>query len=108
MGYCRARPFARWLIVGGWATKTNLSAAQFGEGSFDKALYLQVPFDVFAPRSSGGRASATWQPLLRDGGAKLRRGVELYELTDLRSDRSLEWRTRGDIQLPIPADRDDG
>ncbi len=82
-----SRRFDNGVSIGAWATKTNLSAAQFGEGSFDKGIYLRVPFDVMTTSLSGGTANLVWNPLTRDGGAKLNRGNPLYNLTNSRSRR---------------------
>ena len=76
-----SRSFKNGVKMGAYATKTNVSAAQFGEGSFDKGVYLKVPFDVFLTRSSTDIASVIWHPLTRDGGAMLNREFPLYDLT---------------------------
>lgn len=75
------RQFANGIAIGAWATKTNVSAAQFGEGSFDKGIYLSVPFDVLLSRSTAGIANLVYNPLTRDGGARLNRRYTLEELT---------------------------
>lgn len=77
--------FPNGVSLGAWVTKTNVSTEQFGEGSFDKGIYLTLPFDVILPRSSGGSASMAWNPLTRDGGARLSRRFTLDEITRLRS-----------------------
>ncbi len=79
-----ARTFRNGVSMGAWATKTNVSAAEFGEGSFDKGIYVSVPLDLMLPRSSRGRAAMVWDPLTRDGGARLNRRYNLYDLTDDR------------------------
>ena len=84
-----SRVFQNGVKFGAFFSKTNVSAAKFGEGSFDKGIYLSVPFDAFLTRSSNSTASAIWKPLTRDGGAKLNRSVELYNLTGARDDRAL-------------------
>lgn len=86
------RSFRNGVAMGAWATKTNVSAAQFGEGSFDKGIYVTVPFDVLLPQSSPGAGSVVWNPLTRDGGARLGRQFPLYELTRQRDRRALQWR----------------
>ncbi len=101
-----SREFKNGVKFGAFFTKTNVSAATFGEGSFDKGVYLSVPFDAFLTRSSNGAATAVWTPLTRDGGAKLNRSVELYDLTRARDERSL----RSEAAPPrndesIPSDR---
>jgi len=85
------RTFDNGVSVGAWATKTNLSAAQFGEGSFDKGMYLKIPFDVLMTRRTGDWANLVYQPLTRDGGAKLRRSVQLYDTTNARSKRATSY-----------------
>lgn len=77
-----SRTFDNGVTLGGYATKTNVSAAQFGEGSFDKGIYLSIPFDSFLPFRSGSTANFFWAPLTRDGGARLSRRNSLYRLTD--------------------------
>src|SRR5690606_7684278 len=47
-----ARVFRNGVTMGAFATKTNISSAEFGEGSFDKGIYLRVPMDLLIPRSS--------------------------------------------------------
>ncbi len=84
-----SRVFANGVSVGAYASKTNVSAEQFGEGSFDKGIYVNIPFDVMLPRSGAGRASIVYAPLLRDGGAKLSRRFNLYDITRARDPRAL-------------------
>jgi hypothetical protein len=84
-----SRVFKNGVTVGAFATKTNVSAAEFGEGSFDKGVYLSVPFDVMLTRSSTSTANVLWKPLTRDGGAILSRIDRLYGLTRLRDERAL-------------------
>jgi membrane-associated phospholipid phosphatase len=101
-----ARTFKNGLTLGAFATKTNVSAEQFGEGSFDKGLFFSIPFDAMFVRSTGNSVGFTWRPLTRDGGAMLGRNVQLHNLTRLRSDRALEAEA---APLPneslLPADR---
>jgi len=84
-----SRQFDNGVKFGAFFTKTNVSAAKFGEGSFDKGVYLSVPFDAFLTRTTNNRANVMWKPLTRDGGAKLNRSVQLYDLTRARDDRTL-------------------
>ena len=85
------RVFNNGMALGAFATKTNVSAAQFGEGSFDKGIYLTIPFDTILPISTSGAGTLTWTPLTRDGGARLGRAFPLFELTKQRSRRALQW-----------------
>lgn len=79
-----SRTFRNGVRMGAYATFTNVSAQQFGEGSFDKGIYLSIPFDLMLPSSHAGSANVLWQPLLRDGGARLNKRYTLYDLTSDR------------------------
>ena len=85
------RIFPNGVAMGAWATKTNLSAEQFGEGTFNKGIFLSVPFDLMLPKSSPDVANLVWDPLTRDGGARLSRRVTLFDLTNLRDARPWRW-----------------
>ena len=87
-----SRVFSNGVKAGAWATKTNVSSAVFGEGSFDKGVYVSVPFDVMLPKSTAGSGSFVWNPLTRDGGARLSRSFTLFDLTRQRDSRALAFR----------------
>jgi len=57
--------------AGIYFTKTNVSSDLFGEGSFDKGFYFQIPMDLFSKDYNGGYSNFKLSPLTRDGGAKL-------------------------------------
>ncbi len=86
-----SRRFANGVRIGAYATKTDVSAEQFGEGSFDKGIYVDIPFDAFLTRSSGSIANILWQPLVRDGGARLKRAFSLIELTRAQAGDTLAF-----------------
>ncbi|MET3376937.1 hypothetical protein ABIC89_006017 [Variovorax boronicumulans] len=86
-----SRRFDNGVTIGAWATKTNVSAAQFGEGSFDKGIYVSIPFDALLPRSSKFTANFAWAPLTRDGGAKLGRTNPLFEMTSVRDPKAFSF-----------------
>ena len=79
------KTFTNGVAVGAWVTKTNVSALRFGEGSFDKGLYLRIPFDVMTTTRSSSTANLTYNPLTRDGGARLNRDFTLMGATTARS-----------------------
>lgn len=85
-----SRMFNNGVVMGAFASKTNVSAAQFGEGSFDKGIYVQIPFNSFLFKTVPSKASFLWRPLTRDGAAKLNRTVQLYDETQIRSPRTLD------------------
>ena len=64
------RTFNNGWQVGLWATKTNVSAEDFGEGSFDKGMFFRIPLGILG---SSGRSSynARIRPIQRDGGARI-------------------------------------
>ncbi|WP_235906844.1 YjbH domain-containing protein [Pseudomonas saliphila] len=80
-----SRRFDNGITIGAWATKTDVPSEEFGEGSFDKGIYFTFPFDAFFARSSTSYGTIAWNPLTRDGGARLARHHQLYEMTESRS-----------------------
>lgn len=74
------RRFDSGIEVGGFATFTDVSAAQFGEGSFDKGLYVRLPLELFGRRSRA-IGSALIRPVQRDGGQRLGVDNPLWEVT---------------------------
>jgi membrane-associated phospholipid phosphatase len=85
------RSFRNGVSIGAWATKTNVSKEQFGEGSFDKGIYVSIPFEAMLPLSSYSSANLVWNPLTRDGGARLGRRYALFDLTQAAGPRALQW-----------------
>ncbi|WP_039055757.1 YjbH domain-containing protein [Enterobacter sp. Bisph1] len=83
-----SKHFDSGVVVGAYATKTNVSAAQYGEGSFTKGVYISVPLDLFSTGPTRSRAGIGWTPLTRDGGQKLGRKFELYNMT---SDKTINF-----------------
>lgn len=57
--------------AGIYFTRTNVSAEVFGEGSFDKGFYFQIPIDLLSNKYSSEYSTFKISPLTRDGGAKL-------------------------------------
>ena len=81
-----SREFSNGVRFGAWATITTVTGAQYGEGSFDKGIYLSIPFDELMSMSTMRRANLVWSPLTRDGGARLNRSFQLHSMTDSRDD----------------------
>ncbi|WP_370262349.1 YjbH domain-containing protein, partial [Limnobacter sp.] len=86
-----SREFNNGVRMGAFATRTNVSAEDFGEGSFDKGIYLTVPFSAFFTKSVPGDAVFLWRPLTRDGGAKLNSAFSLYKQTAARNHKTLKY-----------------
>ncbi len=79
-----SRQFRNGVRFGTWVTLTTASKEEFGEGSFDKGIYVSIPFDELMSSSTMRRANLSWNPLTRDGGAMLNHYYSLYDLTDGR------------------------
>ncbi len=68
-----SRSFRNGVEFGVFASFTNVSSEQFGEGSFDKGIFFNLP--VFS-----NFINYSWRPLTKDPGAKLTRKNNLYDL----------------------------
>ncbi len=73
------REFANGWKIGAYATFTNVSAEEFGEGSFDKGIRLTIPFGALTGQPSRASSKITLRSLNRDGGARLHVDGRLYE-----------------------------
>lgn len=89
-----SKQFDSGIIVGAFATKTNLSADEYGEGSFTKGFYVSIPFDLMTIKSTHSRAFLSWIPLTRDGGQMLGRKYNLFDVTDARA----PWYTKPSVK----------
>jgi hypothetical protein len=63
--------FANGWSVGAFATLTDVPFAVFGEGSFDKGLIFNIPFDLYSPRNTRGSYRTILRSINRDGGRML-------------------------------------
>lgn len=79
-----SKRFDSGVILGGYATFTNVSADEYGEGSFTKGIYVTIPFDLMLLKPTTAKGSIGWVPLTRDGGQMLSRKNGLYGLTELQ------------------------
>ena len=57
--------------AGFWFSRTNVSAEDFGEGSFDKGFYIHVPLSIFSKNYTKDTQSFSLRSMTRDGGQKL-------------------------------------
>jgi len=73
------REFANGWRVGAFATLTDVSAEDFGEGSFDKGFRLTIPLGPLMGTPTRQAGDLTIRPLTRDGGARLDLQDRLYE-----------------------------
>lgn len=80
-----SKQFKSGVIVGAYATLTDLTAEEYGEGSYNKGFYLSIPMDIMTIKPSTSRANISWEPITRDGGQMLRKQHYLFNKTDARS-----------------------
>ncbi len=73
-----SRKFGSGFEVGGYATLTDVPFDTFGEGSFDKAIYVSVPIDWIISSPNRTKRHLTLRPITRDGGAQLFSARRLY------------------------------
>jgi hypothetical protein len=85
-----SRRLASGFRTGVFFTRTNVSAELFGEGSFDKGFYFQIPIDLFLNDYRGGYINFKLRPLTRDGGQKLEAGNDLIGIMHSTSRAEIE------------------
>lgn len=84
------REFDNGWRVGAFATFTDVSFDDFGEGSFDKGLRFSIPLEHFFGTPSRRTEEITLRPLTRDGGARLNVDGRLYETVRGYHDNDLQ------------------
>ncbi len=68
-----SRTYSSGVKFGVFATFTDVTTEEFGEGSFDKGIFFNIPI-------YGNLINYTWRPLTKDPGAKLTRHHNLHDL----------------------------
>lgn len=68
-----SRSFSNGVKFGVFASFTDVSTEDFGEGSFDKGIFFNIP--IF-----GNMVNYSWRPLTKDPGQKLIRKNNLHDL----------------------------
>ncbi len=88
-----SKRFDSGFTLGIFATKTNLSSEEFGEGSFDKGFYISIPTQLFYQDYRTGVISFGLHPLTKDGGAILNKHNSLISILGDSSSSSLirDW-----------------
>ncbi|NND18089.1 MAG: YjbH domain-containing protein [Silicimonas sp.] len=93
-----AREFDNGWLVGAYATRTDATFADFGEGSFDKGIRIVIPTEWFRGEPSRASRELDLRSLSRDGGARLKVDGRLYDtvrdahVEDLDGDWGRFWR----------------
>jgi hypothetical protein len=84
------RRFSTGVEIGAFMTRTNISAARFGEGSFDKGIMIRIPLDWALPINSQSGIGMDLHPVQRDGGQRLLGDALLYQETRGASQGDME------------------
>ena len=89
-----SRRFTSGFVLGIFATKTELSEEEFGEGSFDKGFYFSIPTSLFYSDFRTGNISFGLHPLTKDGGAFLIQHNSLFSILGDSSKNSIlrDWK----------------
>ncbi|MEM8848492.1 MAG: YjbH domain-containing protein [Pseudomonadota bacterium] len=92
------REFDNGWAIGAFATLTNVSSEEFGEGAFDRGIRLTIPLSWVTGRPSRRRQVLLIQPIQRDGGARLNLNDRLFPMVrdqtppDLTDEWGRFWR----------------
>ena len=77
-----SREFGSGWQVGGYATLTDVPFSTFGEGSFDKAIFVSIPIDWIISSPTKTQRILNLRPITRDGGANLASARSLNRLVE--------------------------
>lgn len=75
-----ARTFNNGWRAGAFATLTDVPFEDFGEGSFDKGIFFEIPYAWALGTPTKQRARQTLRPTQRDGGARLDSQYRLFDV----------------------------
>lgn len=90
------RTFDNGFSIGIFASSTNVSKEDFGEGSFDKGINFRVPIDFFTKSNNKYKFTNTLRSVQRDGGQRMDgfSGVLWFDLRDVRYDSLMNHKDR--------------
>lgn len=88
-----SREFANGIKVGAFATLTDVPFSDFGEGSFDKGIKIELPLAFFTGRPTQKSSLMALRPITGDGGARLNVENRLYDTVRgyQQTDLDTEW-----------------
>ncbi|HPF47583.1 MAG TPA: YjbH domain-containing protein [Emcibacteraceae bacterium] len=75
-----SRQFGNGIKIGAYATFTDMSYSDYGRGSFDKGIYMTIPFDFFWYKQSREQFRFDFRRLGKNGGQKLDHNTNLFDL----------------------------
>ena len=73
------RKFGNGWNMGAYATVTNVPFAKFGEGSYDKGIFAEIPLDWSIGSPYRTTSKIEFNVMTRDGGAKLHTPYKLHK-----------------------------
>ena len=85
-----SRRFPSGLRIGAFFSLTDISEAEFGEGSFDKGFYFHIPLNIFSQGYTKAKTGFGLRPLTRDGAAILNHAYSLYGVTHSGQSKNIE------------------
>ena len=71
--------------MGIFFSKTDISEQEFGEGSFDKGFYFNIPIQSLLGTYQRGLTPFGLRPIQRDGAAVVNHQFRLWGTTDWKS-----------------------
>ena len=89
-----SRQFKSGLNLGAFFSVTDISKEEFGEGSFDKGIYFNLPLQVFYKKYRTDQTGFSIRPLTRDGAARLKHEYGLWSITTSAS----RWKLYKDLE----------
>ena len=88
--------FQSGMRVGAYFALTDISKEEFGEGSFDKGFYFQIPLALFLEGYTKRKIPWGLRPLTRDGAASIVHGQTIWGVTG-EADRNSITRSWNEI-----------
>ena len=90
-----SREFPNGWKAGGFFSLTDATFKEFGEGSFDKGIFMTIPLNSILPYENRGSINERIKPIQGDGGAKLNVPLRLYEMVSDHSEYNIvnSWST---------------
>ena len=85
-----SRDFPNGWKVGGFLTLTDAPFAAFGEGSFDKGIFLRLPINSLVPYETNSFVEERIRPIQGDGGQQIILPIRLYDLIKDKNKRDLD------------------
>lgn len=88
------RKFGNGWNMGAYATVTNVPFAKFGEGSYDKGIFAEIPLDWSIGSPYRTTSKIEFNVMTRDGGAKLHTPYKLHKYL-FNNDKNAIYREAG-------------